>query len=244
MAKRCPEEFNPWPPFVDIFASTILVLMLFLLITVVNIGYYAQYKFKKAFSGSTESTEVINNDVASKVLVNFREKQEVKVTFENNNSIQEVNFHKVIAPPLDCQNSNNSLFSGGKNVGNAISYAPEKVVPLYEKQKVVTKPKSLIVNFDNKEIFVTNQNKQQIRQFIKSVLRTQKKSHFHITISDPKTLISATIAKQTSLARVLNIRGLIKKQKVAKKYIHMNLQKTYTDNSHPYGSVKIEVRIP
>ena len=46
MAKKRAEEFNPWPPFVDIFSSVILVLLLFLLITIVNIAYYAQFKFK------------------------------------------------------------------------------------------------------------------------------------------------------------------------------------------------------
>ena len=52
MAKRCPEDFNPWPPFVDIFASVILVMLLFLLITIVNIGYYAQFKHKISYTAS------------------------------------------------------------------------------------------------------------------------------------------------------------------------------------------------
>jgi hypothetical protein len=32
MAQKFEEEFNPWPSFVDLFSSVILVLLLFLLV--------------------------------------------------------------------------------------------------------------------------------------------------------------------------------------------------------------------
>jgi len=40
MSCKCEEEFNPWPSFVDIFSSVILVLLLFLLVVLANLGYY------------------------------------------------------------------------------------------------------------------------------------------------------------------------------------------------------------
>ena len=61
MAKRCEDEFNPWPSFVDIFSSVILVMLLFLLVVLVNLGYYAQFKYKVSYTGSISSDEVILN---------------------------------------------------------------------------------------------------------------------------------------------------------------------------------------
>ena len=59
MAIKCEEEFNPWPSFVDIFSSVILVLLLFLLVTIVNIGYYAQFKYKIQYTGSVTTEDII-----------------------------------------------------------------------------------------------------------------------------------------------------------------------------------------
>ncbi len=62
MAKRCDEEFNPWPSFVDIFSSVILVMLLFLLVVLVNLGYYAQFRYKISYTGSISTEELILND--------------------------------------------------------------------------------------------------------------------------------------------------------------------------------------
>jgi hypothetical protein len=239
MAKQCPEEFNPWPPFVDIFASTILVLMLFLLITVVNIGYYAQYNFKMAYSGSTESIEVVNNEVASKVKVNFREKQEVTVTEDN----AQINSHKMDIPAFDCNKSKGSLFSGGEGDGNAIKYASQKRALEFLKQKIITKKSSIVIEFESKEIFINNQIKQKIRQYVKSTLRRNKKTKFFVYVSDPDMVISSTIAKQISLGRALNIKGFVAKQGVSKKNLRLNLQKDPKER-FKFGSVTIEARVP
>jgi Flp pilus assembly protein TadG len=67
MAIRCEEEFNPWPAFVDIFSAVILVLMLFLLVTLVNIGYYAQFKYKIQYTGTVATDELILQDTTKKV---------------------------------------------------------------------------------------------------------------------------------------------------------------------------------
>jgi len=46
MAKKCPpKEFNPWPAFVDLFSSVILVLIFFILFIIVLLAYYMQFKF-------------------------------------------------------------------------------------------------------------------------------------------------------------------------------------------------------
>lgn len=62
MAIRCEDEFNPWPSFVDIFSSVILVMLLFLLVVLVNLGYYAQFKYKVSYTGSIATDDLILND--------------------------------------------------------------------------------------------------------------------------------------------------------------------------------------
>ena len=59
MSCKCEEEFNPWPSFVDIFSSVILVLLLFLLVVLANLGYYAQFKYKVSYNGSIATDDLI-----------------------------------------------------------------------------------------------------------------------------------------------------------------------------------------
>lgn len=59
MACKFEEEFNPWPSFVDIFSSVILVLLLFLLVVLANLGYYAQFKYKVSYNGSIATDDLI-----------------------------------------------------------------------------------------------------------------------------------------------------------------------------------------
>ncbi|MDD3505073.1 MAG: hypothetical protein PHX65_00785 [Sulfurimonas sp.] len=66
MAKGCEQEFNPWPAFVDVFSSVILVMLLFLLITIVNIVYYAQFKHKVSYTGAITKDEVISSKETKK----------------------------------------------------------------------------------------------------------------------------------------------------------------------------------
>ena len=65
MAQKFEEEFNPWPSFVDLFSSVILVLLLFLLVVLANLGYYAQSKYKTSYTGSISSDDLILKDSSS-----------------------------------------------------------------------------------------------------------------------------------------------------------------------------------
>jgi len=239
MAKRCPEEFNPWPPFVDIFASVILVMLLFLLITIVNIGYYAQFKYKISYTASVETKAPIQPEDQTKVNSSAKECKEEKKKKED--EIKEgVSFHKVVTPTY--KESNNSFFSGGKSQGNAVRYAPEDSKK-YAKQKFIKRDLMLTIAFEDKEIFLNSSIKRKLKLFIANLNRRSKRTIFTIYVSDPQKVISSTIAKQISLGRVLNIKGIIKSSNVANKNIKMNLQKTM-DSSNPYGDVIIKAHIP
>lgn len=60
MAKKHLEPFNPWPGFVDLFASVIMVVLIFMLVLIVNITYYAQFKYKLSYTGSVDVQELMN----------------------------------------------------------------------------------------------------------------------------------------------------------------------------------------
>jgi len=239
MAKRCPEEFNPWPPFVDIFASVILVMLLFLLITIVNIGYYAQFKYKTSYTASVVTKAPVQPEKQTKVKPSTQEcKPQTKTKEPIENA---VSFHKIIEPSFE--NAKNSFFSGGKAQGNAVSYAANKNQKEFPNQKFIKKNLQVIVEFKDKEIFLNSKIKRAIKLFVGNVNRRSKRAIFTIYVSDPKNMISSTLAKQISLGRVLNVKNIIKRSNVKVKHIRMNLQKEINTNN-PFGNIIIGAYIP
>ena len=79
MGKKCVEEFNPWPPFVDIFSSTILVLLLFMLILIVNLGYYAQFKFKVSYTGTIATSQLITEQIPEINKINEPKEKQIPI---------------------------------------------------------------------------------------------------------------------------------------------------------------------
>jgi len=238
MSKRCQEEFNPWPPFVDIFASVILVMLLFLLITIVNIGYYAQFKHKISYTASVETEAPVQPEEQTKATPTNVE----CVPSKNKDvpqEIQQYSFHKINTPKLE--NSKDSFFEGGKSAGNAVSYVQDKKE--FTKQKVVKKDISLRVEFQDKEVFVNSNIKRKIKLFVSDINRRSKLAVFTIYSSNPDILISSTMAKQVALGRVLNVKNIIKKSNIDPKKIKMNLQKEI-ESGNEYGDIVIKVYIP
>lgn len=239
MAKRCPEEFNPWPPFVDIFASVILVMLLFLLITIVNIGYYAQFKYKKSYTASVETKAPVQPEDQTKVKPTIQEckpQPKAKEPIENS-----VSFHKIVQPSF--KDAKSSFFSGGKAEGNAVSYAVNKNQKEFPNQKLIKKDLQVVIEFHDKEIFLNSKIKRAVKLFVGNVNRRSKRAVFTIYVSDPKNVISSTLAKQISLGRVLNVKNLIKRSNVKAKNIKMNLQQEIKTNN-PYGDIIIKAYIP
>ena len=241
MPKRCPEDFNPWPPFVDIFASVILVMLLFLLITIVNIGYYAQFKFKTSYTASVTTKEPIISEETTKVTTTQVECKPVPEDKEKIPEDKAFSFHKVIAPAFE--EAKNSLFSGGKADGSAVSYAANKDQKEFTKQKFIKKDLILTIEFEDKEIFLNSSIKRKIKLFISDINRRSKRAEFAVFVSDPKNIISSTMSKQISLGRILNVKNIIKKTNVKAKNIKINLQKEIYTNSL-YGAITIKVHIP
>ena len=239
MAKRCPEEFNPWPPFVDIFASVILVMLLFLLITIVNIGYYAQFKDKISYTASVVEKPDLQTEDTAKVAPTTPKCIPYKNVADKKEN--DFSFHKVSAK-MD-KNAKNSLFAGGKSQGNAVSYAANKDQKQFTKQKLIKKDLMLTISFEDKEIFINSSIKRKIKHFIGDINRRTKRAVYTLYVNDPENLISSTLSKQISLGRVLNVKNIIKHSNVSSKNIKMNLQKEIASGS-VNGAIVIEVHIP
>lgn len=241
MPKRCPEDFNPWPPFVDIFASVILVMLLFLLITIVNIGYYAQFKHKISYTASVVTEAPIQPEDQTKAAPTPPPECIPSTNKEVETSESDFSFHKVTAPTYE--NANNSFFEGGKKVGNAISYAVDKDKKEFTKQKIVKKDLVLTIRFEDKEIFLNSSIKRKIKLFISDINRRSKRAIYTLYVSDPTNIISSTMSKQISLGRVLNVKNIIKRAHINKKNIKMNLQDEIK-SANRFGDIIIKVHIP
>jgi hypothetical protein len=216
-AKKCAEEFNPWPPFVDVFSSVILVLLLFILVTIVNVAYYMQFNSKTDSQAETKSS--IDSLQAG-----------VDVT-------DMISLIKQQKPKLDSA-GNDSLFTGGKSEGNAISVSDSQ-----DKMKDQSSDKGkgqLLVTYNDKEIFNTAKIKSDIKAFIKAQKKKNPNAKFEISVAQPTKILGRTVPKQISLGRALNVKNLLKKQDVKLSNIKLNIGKN-RDKKYDYGYVKIKV---
>ncbi len=229
---KCEEEFNPWPSFVDIFSSVILVMLLFLLVTLVNLGYYAQFKFKISYTGSIATDDLILNSnpqpVVEKVLKTKKEVQEVV------DKLQE----KIEVLEKTLQNTKN-LESPG------IDYAEQMDDNKESKQKSIETNEYMIVTFKDNEIFVDDAIIKKIKAFTKNIKEKIGEHKIYISAVDPKNQVSATIAKQISLGRTISARNLIRKFGYEKKDVKVDLLskidlKEKFDDKNGYIVIKVK----
>ncbi len=218
-AKKCEVEFNPWPPFVDVFSSVILVLLLFILVTIVNVAYYMQFNAKSDTLAEKSSAKVdsLNKGADITDLVSVAKSKKT---------------------PKDAA-GNDSLFTGGTSQGNAITMAKKE--EKLDKQFVDKSTKGqLIVGYHDKEIFITKEIKEDVSAFIKAQKKKNPQARFEISVAQPTKILGTTIPKQISLGRALNIKNTIKKMDIKLTDMRLKMRKT-SDKSYAYGYVKIKV---
>ncbi len=221
MAKKHIEEFNPWPAFVDLFSSVILVLLLFLLVTVVNIVYYSQFKFKVAYAGAMLNDKVISAPETKKIEV-LEKKEDIQ------KEVQVVQIKEHVG----------TIEAAGKDLSRI--YEDEVT-----KQEVVVAEEHLLVNFGSNDIKIDNPTIVQIREFINKIKQKNLKHTVKISAVDPTNQISATVMKQISLARTLNARNLIRQmgydiKDVRVDLLHSNVAKIVNQNKNGYIIIRIE----
>jgi len=211
MGKKCVEEFNPWPPFVDIFSSTILVLLLFMLILIVNLGYYAQFKFKVSYTGTIATSKLITEQVPEINKINEPKKKQIPI------EQKEIVEQKVIKTSIISEVQEKKEL---ERAGQDLVQANDTNSTL---QATVQKDDYLIVTFADKEILLDDPTIVQVKQFIQQMKNKFPKHKVIISSVEPTNQISSTIAKQISLARTLNTRNLIRKQGYNKSDVRIRL---------------------
>lgn len=232
--RKCIEEFNPWPPFVDVFSSVILVMMLFLLITLANLGYYAQFKYKVSYVGSVATDNLILSEEAAEVRVDeIVKEQEInakntKVTPVQMQKQQQAQQSESTPPPVEEENKTpteriEDLESAGFDFRN------KKEQELAHSQKTVAKEMMMVVSFSESEVTLDNDIIAEIKRFIEGIRTKYPKQDILVSAFDPVDQISATVAKQISLARTLNTRNLIRKLGYKKNQVKVDLLTKYPD---------------
>lgn len=240
MAKKCPVEFNPWPPFVDLFSSVILVLILFLLVLIVEIAYYAQFKFKITYEGKVIEREPIKNSTPT-VKVDHIIKKHTEATKATTAIEQALIIEKnsTLNPKFTFEETSNitkkdaTLESGGyklkdmrdinKTTTNLVELDKNLLVIKYDKSKTIMLKADVISN---------------IKKYIKKYISKHNNYKIFITTKEPSNIFSATISKQISLGRAISLKSLIAKI-VPSKLVRLNLFNKEFKNrlSHKAGVV-------
>lgn len=226
MGKKCLEEFNPWPPFVDIFSSTILVLLLFMLILIVNLGYYAQFKFKVSYTGTIATDQLVLNNEAKKNKVKEIEKNKISTTQFNSNeasTLKTVKLTSIINSKMVEQQQMEKAGQDMTQVDDTNTTA----------QKIQEENNYMVVTFSKEEILLDDVIIKKVKAFLAQAKAKYKKHKVIVSSVAPTNQVSATIAKQIALARALNIRNLIRKQKYKKSDVRIRRL-----------SPKLEAKIP
>ena len=229
MACKIEEEFNPWPSFVDIFSSVILVLLLFLLVVLANLGYYMQFKYKTSYTGSISNSELIGSPSSTSTSETTQTSSSAANGTNPNSdlNIQIIQEQKQMILALENQiAADPTALKSAKGTDEAISAGiniADKAEDSTELQKMITSDDYLVITYKADELFVDDAISKQLKDFLNKAKSKNASHEILIYSSDTKNQLSATIAKQISLARTMSVRNLIKKFGYEKKDINIDL---------------------
>lgn len=238
MASKFEEEFNPWPSFVDVFSSVILVLLLFLLVVLANLGYYAQFKYKVSYTGSVSSDDLIRTPVSS-VTTNPNSDVNIQIIKEQKQMVLALKNQLVAEETaLKSAEGTDELESAGINVADTRASD-------IEIQKMLITDEYFIVTYKADELFVDDNISKQLKDFLNKSKNKYPNHQVSIYSSDVKDQLSATISKQISLARTMSVRNLIRKFGYDKSAVKIDLSskpqiKETVDGENGYLIIKVE----
>ena len=235
MANKCLEEFNPWPSFVDIFSSVILVLLLFLLVLIVNVGYYSQFKFKIQYEGSIITDKIILTDTAKVIKVD--KENDKNITTES--VVQTTDMRDITTQAMqEYLTAATDIESAGEDLADKKREIKEQLQDIKEEDKI------FYVKFNGNEIFIGDQIVDQLKAFINKIKTKYPNAKITLSSVDPVDQLSLTVAKQISLGRIIATRTLIKKFKFNMKNLHLKLSdkiKIPEDLDSKYGFIVVKV---
>lgn len=188
MAKKHIEPFNPWPGFVDLFASVIMVVLIFMLVLIINITYYAQFKYKISYTGSVAVQQLVNQPV--------KKTQESKELQKKDALIQEEE-KKV---------DDNSTKDLEAVAGIDLTIADTNLT----RQENIIYDDWMIVKYLDKEIILDPKSLKDVENFLKMAKSKYPNHYVSVFVQEPSNQISASVSKQIALSRAINIRNLIR----------------------------------
>ena len=215
--KKCEEEFNPWPPFVDVFSSVVLVLLLFILILIVNVAYYMKFNSKVDSTATTKSTT--NNLQSASDITDM------------------VTLAKMQKPKEDA-GGKESLFSGGKSAGNALSIEKKEKKKL--DQNVINKDGEMMIIYKDKGLFADTNTKVKIKAFIKKIKSKNPNAKIEISLGKPLKVLGRSNPKQIALGRALGVKSIIQKSGFSLSKLKLNL-KNQKNKKYEYGYLKLKI---
>lgn len=221
---KCEEEFNPWPSFVDIFSSVILVMLLFLLVLLVNLGFYAQFKYKVSYTGSITTDELILNSTPTPIKVDDLEQKEEQKEESTQTVVQQMQAEVVRLRKIIKERTTKAKeLEEAEIEAGGIDVADNRDDDKAPKQLIVETDDYFIVTFKKNEIFFDNGITKELKIFIKNAQEKYKNHKILISASDIKGRASATVAKQVSLTRSIGARNLIRKLGYEKRDVRIDL---------------------
>jgi hypothetical protein len=216
VAKKHLEPFNPWPGFVDLFASVIMVVLIFMLVLIVNITYYAQFKYKISYTGSLAVQELVSEPV------NIIEKSTQLVKKES------------ILDEVPEKKEDEATKNLAPVAGQELTIIDSNLT----RQENIIYDDWMAVKYLDKEIILDPQTLKDIDSFLTDAKNKFPKHYISIYINEPTNQISATISKQIALSRALNIRNLIRTKKYNNDDVVIRLKDKIPDLKqieHPAG---------
>ena len=218
------DEMNPFISYVDLFASIIMVLLLFVLIMFVNVGYYMQFNAKDRSKSDVNTIEEKPLPVVSKIEIKKKDEDIKRVVIEN-----------PITQSIPKELNNTTPVQGGEENGNTLSKRSDKFA------QADFKPEEMLVSFKNNEYFLNKDVIQQVADFMKQKLQSNPNVNFYLSVGDSRTIISSTQTKQVSLGRVLSLKNALQQMPELSNKIKINYKQ---DNAlkYQFGYLKVDVR--
>jgi hypothetical protein len=207
-------EMNPFIAYVDLFSSVILVLLLFVLIMFVNVGYYMQFNAKVEDNQAVVAVDEAKTNKDKTEDKKEDKKEETVVTKEEKSK-----------EPVAEQT--------GEIESNTIS----KKSQTYAAADFVEA--DMVIAFKNNEYFLSKELVRQTADVMQRTLKAKPSTVFWISVGDSKKIISSTQTKQVSLGRILSFKNNLDAIPELKGKIKVNYKPTER-LSYEFGYIKID----
>lgn len=233
MARKRVEPFNPWPSFVDLFASVIMVVLMFMIILIVNITYYAQFKYKVSYTGTIAIEQTV--DKAVPVLdkkIKEREQEEEEPLEKKKESIISEKTIKIVKDDTK------------KELEAVAGVDLSRTSNNFTRQDNVFHEDWMVVKYLDSEVILDSKSIKDIDKFLLDAKEKFPQHSIWIYIKEPQNQISASVGKQIALSRVLNIRNLLRNREYKDEDVMIKLRdkiplKNVTNHASGYAVITV-----